>query len=164
MSDAFTPMEWHLLSKSEKYNQAQGQLAGILDTTVDDVANLANAAALLKEIFGWWWVGFYRKQEDELILGPFQGPVACTRIAFGKGVCGSSWRDQCTIVVPDVDAFPGHIACSAISKSEIVVPLWRSPGEFWGVLDVDSEHLAHFDDLDRSELENFCRTLTKVLS
>ena len=164
MIDAFTPMEWHLLSKSEKYNQAQGQLAGILDTTVDDVANLANAAALLKEIFGWWWVGFYRKQENELILGPFQGPVACTRIAFGKGVCGSSWRDQCTIVVPDVDAFPGHIACSAVSKSEIVVPLWRSSGEFWGVLDVDSEHLAHFDDLDRSELENFCRTLAKVLS
>jgi len=164
MSSALEDTLWQTMSKSEKYDLVNQQLPTLLDNSVDEVANLANASALLKEAFGWWWVGFYRKQETALILGPFQGPMACTRIAFGRGVCGSCWKEEKTLVVPDVEAFPGHIACSAASKSEIVVPIWNARGDFWGVLDADSEHMAHFDDLDSSELELFCRTLSPYLS
>jgi GAF domain-containing protein len=139
------PMHWDELSKAQKYEKIHTQWTGLMDPSVDAVANLANACALLKEAFGWWWIGFYRKINDSLVLGPFQGPVACTTIE-------------------DVESFPGHIACSAASKSEIVVPLWRKDGSFWGVLDVDSEHLAHFDTLDQIELEKFCRSLEIILS
>jgi GAF domain-containing protein len=164
MSGDFIPQNWQDLSKPEKYKQVQSQILGILDKTVTETANLANAAALLKEAFGWWWVGFYQKQNESLILGPFQGPVACTKIAYGKGVCGSTWKEEKTLIVPNVDEFPGHIACSAASKSEIVVPIYKSNGKFWGVLDADSEHLSHFDELDGAELEIFCRTLASILS
>lgn len=164
MSAGFETVDWSSMTKSEKYDVVNRQLPLLLDASVDEVANLANASALLKEAFGWWWIGFYRKQLDELVLGPFQGPVACTRIAFGRGVCGSAWKENRTLIVPDVEAFPGHIACSAASKSEIVVPIGKENGEFWGVLDADSEHLAHFDELDSSQLEIFCRTLAHYLA
>jgi GAF domain-containing protein len=116
------------------------------------VANLANTAAALKEQFGWFWVGFYLVKEDELVLGPFQGPVACTRIRKGRGVCGSSWEQAKTLIVPDVEKFPGHIACSSLSKSEIVVPLFVN-GAVVGVLDVDSSELDQFDNTDATYLE-----------
>ncbi|MFY8020784.1 MAG: GAF domain-containing protein, partial [Bacteroidia bacterium] len=114
--------------------------------------NLANICGALKQAFNWWWIGFYFVKGEELVLGPFQGPVACTRIAFGKGVCGSSWKQEKTIIVPDVHAFPGHIACSGASLSEIVVPCFKKE-TVWAVLDVDSEHLAHFDEVDAKYLE-----------
>lgn len=157
-------VNWHLMDKQAKYDQLNGQITALLDPTVDAAANLANVAALLKEAFGWWWIGFYRVMGDHLILGPFQGPVACTRIAFGKGVCGSSWKAEQTLIVPNVDQFPGHIACSSYSRSEIVVPIRSQNGEIWGVLDADSEHLNHFDAIDQVELEKICRTLTSILS
>jgi len=118
----------------------------------DLIANLGNVAAALKEQFGWFWVGFYLVKEDELVLGPFQGPVACTRIRKGKGVCGTSWEQAQTIIVPDVEKFPGHIACSSLSRSEIVVPLLRN-GEVIGVLDVDSADYNQFDETDQKYLE-----------
>ena len=128
------------------------QIKGLLEGETNLVANLANIAAALKEQFNWWWVGFYWIQEDELVLGPFQGPVACTRIKKGRGVCGKSWETEKTLIVEDVEQFPGHIACSSFSKSEIVVPVFKN-GQIAGVLDVDSEHLAHFDETDRAFLE-----------
>lgn len=164
MSANLNTTHWEDLSKQERYDQVNSQVIGLIDHSVDEIANLANACALLKEAFGWWWIGFYRKVNNSLVLGPFQGPVACTTIGFGKGVCGSSWKEGRTILVDDVESFPGHIACSAASKSEIVVPLWRKDGSFWGVLDVDSEHLAHFDAVDQIELEKFCRSLEIILS
>lgn len=164
MSANLNTTHWEDLSKQQRYDQVNSQVIGLIDQSVDEIANLANACALLKEAFGWWWIGFYRKVNNSLVLGPFQGPVACTTIGFGKGVCGSSWKEGRTIIVEDVESFPGHIACSAASKSEIVVPLWRKDGSFWGVLDVDSEHLAHFDAVDQIELEKFCRSLEIILS
>ncbi len=116
------------------------------------IANLANVCAALKEQFGWFWVGFYLVKNDELVLGPFQGPVACTRIKKGKGVCGASWERAEVLVVPDVDEFPGHIACASASKSEIVLPFYLN-NKMVGVLDVDSEYLAHFDDIDAKYLK-----------
>jgi GAF domain-containing protein len=139
-------------SKQEQYEQLLPHIQALITGETDLIANLANISAALKEQFGWWWVGFYLVKETELVLGPFQGPVACTRIQKGRGVCGTSWEKKQTILVPDVHAFPGHIACSAASQSEIVVPLLRE-GEVWGVLDVDSEHLNHFDEIDRVWLE-----------
>ncbi|GAB3027295.1 GAF domain-containing protein [Niabella terrae] len=139
-------------TKAEQYESLLPQLKGLLEGEPDLVANLANTAAALKEQFQWWWVGFYLVKEGELVLGPFQGPVACTRIARGRGVCGDSWEAARTLVVDDVLAYPGHIACSSQSRSEIVVPLMRE-GEVWGILDVDSAHPAHFDDTDRYYLE-----------
>jgi len=139
-------------TKQEQYEQLIPQLRGLLEGESDLVANLGNVAAALKEQFRWWWVGFYMVREGELVLGPFQGPVACTRIRKGKGVCGTSWERMETLVVPDVEAFPGHIACSSASRSEIVVPVIRN-GQVIGVLDVDSEHLDHFDETDRRYLE-----------
>lgn len=139
-------------NKAEQYTSLIPQIKGLLEGEPDLVANLANVAAALKEQFGWLWVGFYLVKGDELVLGPFQGPVACTRIRKNKGVCGSSWAQAATLIVPDVEAFPGHIACSSLSKSEIVVPLIRN-GEVKAILDVDSEHPAHFDTTDQQYLE-----------
>lgn len=138
--------------KREQYTSLIPQIKGLLEGETDAVANMANVAAALKEQFGWFWVGFYVVKGDELVVGPFQGPVACTRIRKNKGVCGSSWAAAATLIVPDVEAFPGHIACSSISRSEIVVPLIRG-GEVMAVLDADSEHLSHFDETDRRFLE-----------
>lgn len=148
-------------TKEERYAALLPQLKGLLSGETDEVANLANVAAALKETFGFFWVGFYRVVGDELVLGPFQGPVACTRIRKGRGVCGTAWQEARTLVVPDVDAFPGHIACSSLSRSEIVVPLMDGAGEVWGVLDIDSSELNTFDDVDARFLEEACRLLVR---
>lgn len=148
-------------TKEERYAALLPQLKGLLSGETDEVANLANVAAALKETFGFFWVGFYRVVGDELVLGPFQGPVACTRIRKGRGVCGTAWQEARTLVVPDVDAFPGHIACSSLSRSEIVVPLTDGAGEVWGVLDIDSSELNTFDDVDARFLEEACRLLVR---
>lgn len=139
-------------NKEEQYGALFPQVKALLEGEPDLVANLANLSAALKEQFGWLWVGFYLVKEDELVLGPFQGPVACTRIRKGRGVCGSAWERNETLIVPDVEKFPGHIACSSLSKSEIVVPL-RTKGQVAGVLDVDSASLDAFDETDRKWLE-----------
>ena len=123
-----------------------------MDHTVDGIANMANMAAMLHETFGFWWTGFYRVINGELVLGPFQGPLACTRIAFGRGVCGTAWKEQKTMVVPDVELFPGHIACSSASRSEIVVPVFKD-GEITAVLDIDSAELNTFNETDKEYLE-----------
>jgi len=138
--------------KSEKYERILGSTQALLSGETDLVANLANVCALIKTEFDFWWVGFYLVKNGELVLGPFQGPVACTRIAKGKGVCGTSWAKSESIVVPDVHQFEGHIACSAASNSEIVVPMVHHGG-VWGVLDVDSTELGSFDETDRIYLE-----------
>ena len=144
--------------KKEQYTSLIPQIEALLYGETDLIANLANVVAALKEQFKWFWVGFYLVKNNELVLGPFQGPVACTRIAKGKGVCGSSWEQAKTLIVPDVDAFPGHIACAAASRSEIVLPLFRN-NEVIGVLDVDSEHLAQFDETDAHYLEQVVRLI-----
>lgn len=139
-------------SKKEQYEALVPQIRALIDGEPDLIANLANIAGALKEQFGWFWVGFYLVKGEQLVLGPFQGPVACTRIHKGRGVCGSSWAKAATLIVPDVEKFPGHIACSSLSKSEIVVPLLKDK-EVWGVLDVDSEYLNQFDETDQQFLE-----------
>jgi L-methionine (R)-S-oxide reductase len=139
-------------TKEEQYKTLLPQIFAIIDGEVDLVANLANITAALKEQFGWLWVGFYLVKNNELILAPFQGPIACTRIQKGRGVCGSAWAKAVTLIVPDVEKFPGHIACSALSKSEIVVPIIRN-NEVIGVLDVDSVLLNDFDAIDATYLE-----------
>ena len=139
-------------TKAEQYQALLPQVKALTEGEPDLVANLANIAAALKEQFGWLWVGFYLVKKDELVLGPFQGPVACTRIRKGRGVCGSSWQQAQTLIVPDVEKFPGHIACSSLSKSEIVVPVIRNE-EVIGVLDVDSSELDQFDETDKKWLE-----------
>ena len=139
-------------SKEEQYLSLIPQIKGLIDGESDLVANLANIAAALKEQFNFFWVGFYMVKADELVLGPFQGPVACTRIRKGRGVCGTSWSQGNTIIVPDVEKFPGHIACSSISKSEIVVPIFKN-NEVWGVLDVDSDQYNSFDETDTQFLQ-----------
>ncbi len=139
-------------SKEEQYLSLIPQIKGLIDGESDLVANLANIAAALKEQFNFFWVGFYLVKADELVLGPFQGPVACTRIRKGRGVCGTSWSQENTIIVPDVEKFPGHIACSSISKSEIVVPLFKN-NAVWGVLDVDSDQYNSFDEIDAQFLQ-----------
>jgi len=138
--------------KNDKYQTLLQQLPALIDQQVDNVANMSNLVAALKQTFGFFWVGFYRVQADELVLGPFQGPIACTRIKKGQGVCGASWLEERTMVVPNVHEFPGHIACSDQSKSEIVVPLFKA-GELVAVLDVDSDEFATFDEDDISQLE-----------
>lgn len=140
-------------SKEEQYLSLLPQIKALVEGEEDTIANLANTAAALKETFGFFWVGFYLVKKDELVLGPFQGPVACTRIRKGRGVCGVAWQESATQLVPDVDVFPGHIACSSLSRSEIVVPLRKANGEVWGVLDVDSEQLDSFDQTDQKYLE-----------
>ncbi len=144
----------HIISgtREQQYAELIPQIKGLLDGEPDLVANLANVTAALKEQFGWLWVGFYLVRQDELVLGPFQGPVACTRIRKGRGVCGTSWATAATLIVPDVAVFPGHIACSSLSKSEIVVPIIRN-GAVVGVLDVDSAALSEFDETDQRFLE-----------
>lgn len=139
-------------TKEEMYEILIPQIKALLDGEPDLIANLANISAALKEQFSWFWVGFYLVKEDELVLGPFQGPVACTRIKKGRGVCGSSWQKAATLIVPDVAKFPGHIACSSLSVSEIVVPIIRN-NIVIGVLDVDSEQPALFDETDKKYLE-----------
>jgi GAF domain-containing protein len=144
--------------KKEQYQSLIPQIEALLYGETDLVANLANISAALKEQFKWFWVGFYMVKGNELVLGPFQGPVACTRIAKGKGVCGAAWEQGKTLIVPDVDAFPGHIACSALSRSEIVIPVYYQ-GQVVGVLDVDSEELDQFDQTDTQYLEQIVNLL-----
>lgn len=139
-------------SKTDQYESLIPQIKALLEGEVDLIANTANIVAALKEQFGWFWVGFYFVKNEELVLGPFQGPVACTRIRKGRGVCGSSWSKMETLIVPDVEKFPGHIACSSLSRSEIVVPVIRN-NEVLAVLDVDSELLDQFDSTDKYYLE-----------
>jgi len=149
------------LGKEEIYLQILPQLKALVQDEEDWIANLANTCALLKEAFNWWWVGFYLVKNQELVLGPFQGPIACTRIAKGKGVCGTAWQQQKTIIVPNVHEFPGHIACSSASLSEIVLPIFGLNQEVIGVLDVDSELLACFDEIDARYLEEVLRILSQ---
>ena len=144
--------------KIEKYQELYKQVEAVLSGETDMIANMANAAALIHETFGFWWTGFYLVKGDQLVLGPFQGPVACTRIRFGKGVCGAAWERKETIVVPDVHKFPGHIACSSLSCSEIVVPMFND-GEVYAVLDIDSKDYSTFDDLDKEWLEKIVKSL-----
>ena len=150
-------------TKSEQYASLLPQIRTLTEGESDAVSNLANIAAALKEQFGWFWVGFYMVKNGELVVGPFQGPVACTRIRKGKGVCGSSWQEARTLIVPDVEAFPGHIACSSLSRSEIVVPIFHQE-EVIGVLDVDSTELNAFDEEDQRWLEEIVRTIPGVNS
>lgn len=145
-------------NKEEIYISLLPQVMSLIENEDDLVANLANVAAALKETFNFFWVGFYLVKGDELVLGPFQGPIACTRIRKGKGVCGTAWALNQTQLVPDVEAFPGHIACSSLSRSEVVIPLVRE-GNVWGVLDIDSEHYNFFDKIDVHYLECLCRGL-----
>ncbi len=145
-------------TKEEQYQSLIPQIEALLYGETDLIANLANVCAALKEQFNWFWVGFYLVKNDELVLGPFQGPVACTRIKMGKGVCGTSWQKAETIIVSDVDEFPGHIACASASKSEIVLPLYKGENII-GVLDVDSEYLAHFDEVDGKYLNQIIKLL-----
>jgi GAF domain-containing protein len=139
-------------SKKELYENLIPQIASLVEGETDVIANMANVSACLKDTFNFWWVGFYRVLGDALVLGPFQGPLACTRISKGKGVCGTAWQQAKTIIVPDVDAFPGHIACSSLTKSEIVVPVINK-GVVTAVLDIDSEKIDNFDETDRLYLE-----------
>ena len=148
-------------TKEELYLNILPQIKALIGDEKDQVANLANVAAALKEAFNFFWVGFYLVKADELVLGPFQGPVACTRIDFGKGVCGASWKQERAILVPDVDAFPGHIACSSLSRSEVVLPLMKE-GEVIGVLDVDSDQLNEFDEVDVKFLTELCTWLVSL--
>ena len=147
-------------SKEEIYQALLPQVEALITGEQDLVANLANIAAALREAFGFFWVGFYVVKGQELVLGPFQGPIACTRIAYGRGVCGTAWKEKKTQLVPDVDAFPGHIACSSASKSEIVVPAFQD-GEVFLVLDVDSDRLNDFDAVDQRYLEELMQLLEK---
>lgn len=145
-------------TKEELYQNLFPQIVSLLEDENDIIANMANLSACLAETFHFWWVGFYRVQGDELILGPFQGPIACTRIKKGRGVCGTSWQEEKTIIVPDVELFPGHIACSSASRSEIVVPVFKD-AKVIAVLDIDSEHLSTFDETDRQWLEKIVSLL-----
>lgn len=150
-------------SKSEKYEQLIPQILALVKGESNRVAVLATVSAVLHEAFDFFWTGFYLVEGSELIVGPFQGPVACLRIQKGKGVCGSAWENEQSIIVPDVNKYPGHIACSALSQSEIVVPLISDSGKVLGVLDIDSTELDAFDDVDRNNLEKLCIHLGKIL-
>ncbi|MCQ2297639.1 MAG: GAF domain-containing protein [Bacteroidales bacterium] len=148
------------MTKEETYQLAAKQLQSLLEGENDPIAKMANMAAVIHEAFHFWWTGFYRVKDGELILGPFQGPLACMHIAKGRGVCGTAWAEDRTLVVPDVEEFPGHIACSAMSKSEIVVPIHEGE-EVVAVLDIDSEHLATFDAVDQQYLEQLVRLIAE---
>jgi len=143
-------------SKEDQYKTLLPQISALLEGEPDLIANLANITGALKEQFNWLWIGFYRVKKDDLVLGPFQGPVACTRIKKGRGVCGKSWEEEKTLIVPDVEKFPGHIACSSLSRSEIVIPIFKD-GEVVAVLDVDSESPDHFDETDKKYLEEIVK-------
>jgi L-methionine (R)-S-oxide reductase len=149
-------------TKAEKYKSLLPQIQALVGDEEDLIANLANISAALKSTFNFFWVGFYWVKNNELVLGPFQGSLACTRISLGKGVCGSAWKEKITILVEDVDQFPGHIACSSLSKSEIVVPIIKN-GEVLGVLDVDSDKLNDFDQEDKIYLEELCQWIAKIV-
>ncbi len=151
------------MDKNKTYELLVKQVESLLEGENNTVGQLANAAALLHETMGWWWTGFYLVKDGELQLGPFQGPIACYRIKHGRGVCGTAWAENRTIVVPDVEQFPGHIACSSLSRSEIVVPLRNSDGEVTGVLDIDSKDLATFDETDARWLEEIARVIERTL-
>jgi L-methionine (R)-S-oxide reductase len=146
--------------KSAVYAELIPQIEALLTGEKDPIATFANAAAAIQQVFQHHWTGFYLVRGEELVLGPFQGPIACTRIAFGKGVCGTAWKENRTVVVDDVEQFPGHIACSALSKSEIVLPISSPAGETIAVLDIDSAHLAAFDEADQLGLEQICRIIS----
>lgn len=150
-------------NKNEKYESLLPQIQELIKGETEQVANMANIAAALKEQFAWWWVGFYVVKGDVLVLAPFQGTVACTRIAKGKGVCGTAWLQKQTIIVPNVDDFQGHIACSSLSKSEIVVPIFDENNQVKAVLDVDSEYLSHFDEVDKYYLEKLAKMISKSI-
>ncbi len=139
-------------NKTEKYQSLIPQIKALIEGEPDMIANMANIASALKMQFNWWWVGFYLIKKEELVLGPFQGPIACTRIKKGRGVCGNAWQEEKTFLVEDVNNFPGHIACSSDSKSEMVIPLFKD-GNIFGVLDIDSEYLSFFDETDKIFLE-----------
>ena len=147
------------MEKEEKYQLLFEQIKALVEGETDVVAVMANVAAAIHETMGFFWTGFYRVVREELVLGPFQGPVACMHIPFGRGVCGTAWQRRETIVVPDVELFPGHIACSSLSRSEIVVPVFSQTGEVAAVLDIDSRELATFDDTDRRYREMMCREI-----
>ena len=147
-----------IMNKEESYAAVLPQLRALVEGEADEVARMANVAAVLHEAFGFWWTGFYRIDGEQLVLGPFQGPLACTRIAYGRGVCGTAWKERRTVVVPDVEQFPGHIACSAASRSEIVVPVVRN-GEITAVLDIDSVRLDTFDQTDAEFLNRIVEML-----
>ena len=148
--------------KDRIYSDLYRRIEAILEGETDQIANMANVASLIHEAFGFWWTGFYIVRGDQLVLGPFQGPVACTRIPFGKGVCGTAWQKKETVVVADVEKFPGHIACSSLSRSEIVVPIFSPDGDVKGVLDIDSKQLSTFDETDRLWLEKIVGLLTLI--
>ncbi len=145
------------------YRAIAPQIEALVAGETDLIANLANITAVLKEVFGFFWVGFYLKKDGQLVLGPFQGPLACTRIDFGKGVCGHAYSTGTTTIVPDVDAFPGHIACSSSARSEIVVPIFDGAGDIWGVLDVDSDKLDDFSDVDAEGLGSIVRVVNALV-
>ena len=144
------------MTKETQYSELLEEIRSVIQDEKDTVACMANVAALIHERFGFWWTGFYRVIDNELVLGPFQGPVACTRIRKGRGVCGTSWNEGRTIVVPNVHEFPGHIACSSLSNSEIVVPVFDESRNVTGVLDIDSREFSTFDETDAKWLENIC--------
>ena len=150
------------MTKEERYLSFLPQLKALLEGEPDTIANMANISAALKMTFGFFWVGFYIVKREELVLGPFQGTIACTRIKYGKGVCGTAWKEKRTVIVEDVDQFPGHIACDASSRSEIVVPLFHHD-EVIAVLDIDSEHLNHFDETDAHYLQQIVKLLEAQL-
>ena len=145
--------------KEEQYKLLVSQIASLIDGEKDMIAVMSNVVAAIHQTMGFWWTGFYRVVGNELVLGPFQGPVACMHIPYGKGVCGTAWQRAETIIVPDVEQFPGHIACSSESKSEIVVPVFDHDGKVMAVLDIDSERLATFEDVDRKYLEDICKLI-----
>ena len=150
-------------NKNETYSSLIPQLSALIEGEADLIANLANLSAALHDTFGWWWVGFYLVKNDELVLGPFQGPIACTRIKSGKGVCGTAWKEAKSLLVPDVNTFAGHIACSSSSVSEIVIPVFDQQNKVVGVLDVDSERYDVLDETDIKFLENICLLITDIL-
>lgn len=150
----------NLLSKEEKYKSLLLQIKALIEGEEDIIANMANVSAAIKEMFDYFWVGFYQVKSEMLVLGPFQGPIACTRIKYGRGVCGTCWKEKSTIIVPDVDHFPGHIACSSLSRSEIVVPVMKD-NEVLAVLDVDSVELDEFDEIDSLYLNEICSLLIR---
>lgn len=150
-------------TKEDKYALLYKQIAEVVKYESDDIALMANVASMIHYTFNFWWTGFYRVIGDELVLAPFQGPMACSRIAYGKGVCGTAWQRGESIVVEDVEQFPGHITCSSLSRSEIVVPIYNKDNDIIAVLDIDSEHLATFDDIDRLYLEQIATLLGSVL-
>lgn len=152
-----------MTNKQQEYDELLPQLASLIEGEREEMSVLANVSAVLKERFGWFWVGFYLEREGELRLGPFQGTLACMHIKIGRGVCGTSFEQQQSIVVPDVEQFPGHIACSSLSRSEIVVPIFDKAHQPVGVLDIDSTELNTFDECDRQNLERVCEIITKTL-